>query len=251
MPSKSILSPDELNKRVSSAVKHFWITKTSQGKKQGKKTGVKDRGSRSEVTGGKHLDGFVQLFADIAIEAGMKSDSIYTKNKEVVLPGFFRAAKQWDLLVIVDERVVAVLELKSQVGSLGNNANNRAEEAVGNAHDFWTAYRNEQFKDSRKPWIGYMFLLEDSDASIKPVSVVETHYQVLPIFKSASYMDRYALCCKQMVRERLYDSAALIASKKESGKRGVYRVPDPSIDLSQLCASFYAHLVAQKQAGLF
>ena len=43
---------------------------------------------------------------------------------------------------VVDGRLLAVIELKSQVGpSFGNNFNNRTEEAIGSAVDFWTAYR--------------------------------------------------------------------------------------------------------------
>jgi len=32
------------------------------------------------------------------------------------------------------------IELKSRVGSFGNNVNNRTEEAIGNAADIWRAY---------------------------------------------------------------------------------------------------------------
>lgn len=42
--------------------------------------------------------------------------------------------------------MIAAVELKSQVGpSFGNNCNNRTEEAIGTAHDFWTAYREGAF----------------------------------------------------------------------------------------------------------
>jgi hypothetical protein len=33
--------------------------------------------------------------------------------------------------------LVATVEVKSQVGSFGNNFNNRVEEAIGSATDFW------------------------------------------------------------------------------------------------------------------
>jgi hypothetical protein len=49
----------------------------------------------------------------------------------VTLPGYFRPTKLWDVLVIHDKRLLAAIELKSQVGpSFGNNFNNRTEEAT-------------------------------------------------------------------------------------------------------------------------
>jgi len=40
------------------------------------------------------------------------------------------------MLVINEGRLIAALEFKSHVGpSFGNNFNNRAEEAIGTAHD--------------------------------------------------------------------------------------------------------------------
>ena len=60
----------------------------------------------------------------------------------MTLPGFFRAAKLWDLVVINDGQLIAALEFKSQAGpSLGNNFNNRAEEAIRSAHDLRMAWR--------------------------------------------------------------------------------------------------------------
>jgi hypothetical protein len=68
---------------------------------------------------------------------------------ETVLPGYFRPAKEWDLLVISKNNLIASIEIKSQVGpSFGNNFNNRVEEALGNACDIWTAYREGIFKPS-------------------------------------------------------------------------------------------------------
>jgi hypothetical protein len=67
----------------------------------------------------------------------------------LTLPGFFRPTKLWDMLVIHEGKLIAAIELKSQVGpSFGNNFNNRTEEAIGNAHDLWTAYR--EIKQARR-----------------------------------------------------------------------------------------------------
>ena len=69
------------------------------------------------------------------------------RKRLLELPGFFRPTKEWDLLVVKDGHLIAVIEAKSQVGpSLGNNFNNRTEEAMGSAIDLWKSYRRKSSK---------------------------------------------------------------------------------------------------------
>jgi len=121
----------DVEKGLSEAVKHFWRVRTRQHRRQGKKSGVKDAGSRAAVTGGKHADGFIKLIANIVRNAGLPNVSIHTTEKTPkTLPGFFRPSKEWDLVVTSGKDLVAVVEVKSLVGSFGNNFNNRVEEAL-------------------------------------------------------------------------------------------------------------------------
>ena len=131
---------ENIDKEVANAVGVYWHTRKAQKAKQ-IKGGKSDAGSRSAVTGGAQLDGFVSLFAKIIQEAGIAPECIFYK-KLLELPGFFRPTMEWDLLVIKDGMLVAAIETKSQVGpSFGNNFNNRTEEAMGSAIDLWTAFR--------------------------------------------------------------------------------------------------------------
>lgn len=135
------------------------------------------------------------------------------------LPGFFRATKMWDLIVATDSELCAVVELKAHIGpSFGNNTNNRAEEAIGNATDLWQAYREGAFADSPEPWLGYLLLLEDCAEVRRDVAVKEPHFDVFPEFKSASYQRRYEILLRKLVRERLYSGACLLLS--DSGDAG-------------------------------
>jgi hypothetical protein len=66
------------------------------------------------------------------------------------LPGFFRPTKDWDMLVVHEGHLIAAVEFKSQRGpSFGNNFNNRTEEAIGNATDLWTAFREGAYGKGR------------------------------------------------------------------------------------------------------
>ncbi len=38
------------------------------------------------------------------------------------MPGFFRPTKQWDLLIILDGKLLGTFELKAHIGFFGNNA---------------------------------------------------------------------------------------------------------------------------------
>jgi hypothetical protein len=162
---------NNLGERISSAVSHYWKTRENQTKKQAT-SGRADQGLRSAVTGGAQMDGFISLLTEVIVGAGVKENHIY-HNKNLELPGFFRPTKEWDLLVVKDGQLIMALEAKSQVGpSFGNNFNNRTEEAMGSALDLWTAYREGAFNKTIKPWIGYIFLLEDCKESRRTVSSV-------------------------------------------------------------------------------
>lgn len=216
--------PTDLRDQIARAVSHYWATRSRQSAQQ-RQGSRADQGLRSAVTGGAQMDGFVDLFANATQAAGVPSTSIFRK-KRLDLPGFFRPTKEWDLLVIHEGRLLAVVEAKSQVGpSFGNNFNNRTEEAMGSALDIWTAFREGAFADSPQPFLGYFFMLEDSKRSRSPVRVDEPHFHVFPEFKGASYMKRYELFCRKLVRERHYSAAAFITSRSDTGLNGMYTEP--------------------------
>jgi len=168
------------------------------------------------------MDGFVRMVRRLIIDNGVPDLEVLTDGKSgLCLPGFFRPTKNWDLLVVSQKQLIAAVEFKSQVGpSFGNNFNNRVEEALGNATDLRTAYREGVFKPSPKPFIGYVFVLEDCPESRSVVSFRSCHFPAMPEFKETSYAKRYEIFCRKLVREELYDAAALVMTKKEDQETG-------------------------------
>lgn len=236
----------DVEKELAKAVKHFWTTRGRQAISQGSKTGKKDAGSRSAVTGGKHADGFVELIATIVRSAGLKHFDIRASvKKQRTLPGYFRPSKEWDLVVVSGETLVAAVEVKSQVGSFGNNFNNRVEEALGNATDFWQAYSRGLYAPSARPWLGYLFMLEDSDGSSQPTKRIElAPYKVDELFQQLSYAKRYEEVCLRLVRERLYDAACFFTSSACTGKKGVFNQPNSELAVQHFAVSLYARVAA-------
>jgi len=234
---------DNIKNHISDAVAHYWQTRKAQRDKQ-EERGVSDAGLRSAVTGGAQMDGFIRLFKKIIVDAGIDQGCVFRKRM-LELPGFFRPTKEWDLLVVKNGHLVAAIEAKSQVGpSFGNNFNNRTEEAMGSALDLWTAYREGAFNSGVQPFLGYFFMLEDCDASVRPVKVKEPHFKVFPEFDGASYMKRYELFCRKLVLERHYTSASFITSESETGLNGVYREPANDLSFSIFLKSLVSHIGA-------
>lgn len=234
---------DNLSKYLSEAIVHYWLTRQKQSQKQST-SGRADQGARSAVTGGAHMDGFINLITDLIIEAGADKSNIF-HNKHLELPGFFRPTKEWDLLLVKDNQLVLALEAKSQVGpSFGNNFNNRTEEAMGSALDLWTAFREGAYNKTIKPWLGYLFLLEDCAESQKPVKVKEPHFKVFPEFVDASYAKRYELFCRKLVRERHYNVAAFLMSDRKGGSNGRYSEPAEDLTFDIFAKSLVAQVTA-------
>jgi hypothetical protein len=196
------------------------------------------------VTGGAHLDGFAELIRKLIVEAGVSNTAVHRRTR-VELPGYYRAEKKWDLVVVVDGRLFATIEFKAQVGpSFGNNYNNRTEEALGNATDYWAAFREGAFRGSPKPWLGYLMLLEDAGGSTRPVSVAEPHFPVFQEFRDASYAKRYEILLTKMVRERLYDAASLILSPSDAVRSGAFSEPCAELTFANFAESLVARAIA-------
>lgn len=83
-----------LGKRVGQAIRFFWKIRHDQLLQQGIKTGKKDYGSRSAVTGGAQLYGFINLVRNLLIENGISDVYISIKKQNTALPGYFRPAKE-------------------------------------------------------------------------------------------------------------------------------------------------------------
>lgn len=213
----------------------FWNTKRRQSNQS------IDKSRRGGVLGGKQMDGIVDIFRKIAIEMGVPNECIHTKN--AYLPGFFRASKNWDFLIITPKgNIIAVMEFKSQVGSYGNNMNNRAEESLGSSLDFWTAIRNQQMSFTSAPWVGYVMVIGRDKTSLSTVRNNEPYYEVLPEFKSATYIDRYEILCRKLVAERHYTATALIWTEGKSSYGNVTEATSFEHLVESFIGNIYGHI---------
>lgn len=205
----------EFDAMTREAISAYWLTREKQT--SANKGGKKDTGTRKAVTGGKHLDALSELVSRVILGAGFAQEDIHF-DKDLILPGYYRAQKKWDIVVARGNRLHAAIELKSQSGSFGNNQNNRIEEVLGLARDFWVAYRT-------------------------PVSLKKSPFPALPGFKGTDYAGRYAIACERLVLERDYDATALLLAARQSP--GDFDVPAEAHSFYNFCRTLYRRLRAE------
>lgn len=227
------------------AVKAFWGSRESAKQKQ-LESGKIDQGERAGVTSGKNMDEFLALVIDLVRANGLADAEIHKSRAVLTLPGYFRPTKLWDMLVTYKGNLIAAVELKSQVGpSFGNNFNNRTEEAIGTATDFWTAYREGAFGKQPRPFAGWLMLVEDAPKSRAAIRDKSPHFPVLDVFKSASYLKRYDVLCQKLVQEQLYTSASVIASPRTVGETGVFTDLSEMTGLKSFVTALAGHVAAE------
>lgn len=214
------------------AVRAFWAGRDLQTQKQ-IDSGKIDAGTRGSVTGGQHLGPLQDVIAEqftSLVELGAQ----VRRTGIIPLPGFYRRAKNWDIVVTYEKILVAAIECKSQVGSFGNNFNNRTEEAIGNAVDLWRGYE-AGYVGNVRPWLGFVFIIERAPGS---TTVIRDQgipvYRTDPVFDNSSYIDRYGILFDRLVRERLYDATCLVSTVKGEG---IHDEPVPEASTQNLTAA--------------
>lgn len=220
------------DKLTSQAVASYWgVTGKQKATESGKDTGTR---------GGKHMNGFIEILVQVAVKAGYTESEIRHGSK-VTLPGYYRSQKEWDFAIIRNGKLLAAIELKSQGSDYGKNQNNRIEEVLGLARDFWVAHDERPF--SVTPWLGYAFLLVDSPASRQIRKTKKSDFPVFPAFEEASYADRYRIACERLMIKKDYDATALIST--EAAHPTTFAESSPELSFYKFCRSLYFRLRAE------
>jgi hypothetical protein len=196
---------------------------------------VQVRGQRG-VRADQHLGALAQLVREIFVNEGFAESDILVKGegRNLKLPGYFRPTKDWDLLVVEKNVLAAAIEFKSQMGSVGKNVNNRAEEAIGSGTDVWEAHREGRFGLVR-PWVGYFLVLGEEPGIDETVGLSRPRFPIDEIFRNTSYVERYEILCKRLVNRRVYDAACLIVSTNDPSDP--IREPSPELNFDQFATA--------------
>lgn len=199
------------------AVSLFWTTRRDQI------SSLADGGAAGGAArAAKHMDGIRDLVRDLFTEAGLPEGSI---TNEPYLPGYYRARKKWDLAVRYKGALVAAIEFKSQVGSVGKNMNNRFEEALGTGTDTWAAQTNFEAYGEVPPWLGYVFVLREDSETEAPRRRMSALFQVDETFQEMTYNQRYQEMLKRFMGDHVYQGGWFITTKIDDEGKVSYAEP--------------------------
>ncbi|WP_169983802.1 PaeR7I family type II restriction endonuclease [Microbispora sp. H10836] len=192
---------------VQRVVEAFWTTRGAQ------EAALDDQGrAGGSARANGHMSAITKLVAQEFIKAGIPETCII--ERQPYLPGYYRVRKQWDLVVVCDEILVAAIEFKSQVGSVGKNINNRFEEALGTATDTHAAQTKNEAFGQVPPWLGYVFVLQETSETEQENRSVRALFPTDPAFKGMSYNQRYQEMVKRFIGDGVYQAGWFMATKR-------------------------------------
>lgn len=216
--------------QIQSTVEAFW------SKRQEQTVRLADGGAAGGAArANTHLRPFEQLVARLFIDAGLPSSSI--KLGKPTLPGYFRVAKQWDLVVAYQGHLVAAIEFKSQVGSVGRNYNNRFEEALGSAADVWAAQQEFAAFGDMPPWLAYVFVLQESEETEHSLRPAQALFPTDPTFDGLSYNLCYQTMIKRFLNHQIYNAGWFLTTKRSPDTSITYLEPLPTASSATFAAA--------------
>jgi hypothetical protein len=130
-----------IEQRLQDAVQSYWKAREKNFQKQ-IESGKIDAGTRGAVTGGTQMGALEVLVADILCEAGLKKLDVRSRTSlELKLPGYYRAEKKWDLIVISERSLCSQWNSRVRWGlhSAIISTIDR-KRPIGSATCLWTAY---------------------------------------------------------------------------------------------------------------
>jgi hypothetical protein len=192
--------------QIQDVIEDFWFKRDEQTSRLAD-GGTSGGAARANGHMGSVTDFVGKLFEDAGID---KTD---IKKGAPYLPGYYRIRKQWDLVVVHRGHLVAAVEFKSQVGSVGKNFNNRFEEALGTATDTLTAQRKFQPYGEVPPWLAYVFVLQETDET-EAARNGTALFPVDPEFKGMSYNQRYQTMLSRFMGDQIYHAGWFVTTKR-------------------------------------
>jgi type II restriction enzyme len=210
-----------------------------------KQSGKTDQGERKGITSGHHLDPLLHLMKEELTAKGFNKEDVFSEHN-ITLPGWFRATKDWDLVLMDGNQLVAAIELKTINSSFGNNCNNRTEEALGSALDFDYAVEEKLLGNSVIPPVkGYVLIVRDCPESAKPEKPVKhlKYFTVDPIFDRVSYQQRFQIVCERFRKKSIYNAVWFVVANPETGE---VSEPSPEMNFEKFIATIVAQLYVRR-----
>jgi len=209
------------DEEIQAIIDAFWRRRNAL-EAEHKLSGVQGGAARA----GAHMEAIQNYIRGLFVKSGLPEESVLRGSPS--LPGFFRRSKSWDVVVVYKGTLVAAVELKSQVGAVGNNANNRIEEALGNAFDIGSVQKNNDSFGALPPWLGFVMVLEETSRTKQVLRPSATVFPIDTQFDQVTYSRQYQIALSRFVSEELYNAAWFLSTAmRDDGAYG-YMEPLPT-----------------------
>lgn len=131
-----------------------------------------------------HMSSATQYVRQMFVDAGLPRECV---TLDTVIPGYYRRSKNWDIVAVYKGQLVAVVELKSQETSPGNNANNRIEEAIGSAVDAHAVQELSEAFGALGVWAAWGMIFNRDCEPINRRGIASKHFPLDPAFEPFTY----------------------------------------------------------------
>jgi len=208
--------------------------------------GKSDTGAQARNA--RHMLGLNAFVRQIFIDAGLREDEVET---DLVIPGYFRRSKNWDIVATHKGRLVGIVEMKSQARSPGNNANNRIEEAIGSPVDARTYHEITPAFGELGVWAawGMIFNRDQEDTTGKKRKGVQSkHYPLDPAFDPFTYARQYGTMIERLISQNIYDAGWMVSTWANSDGTVGYEEPVPTATAETLRTQINARVAFALQA---
>ncbi len=163
-------------------------------------------GTGAQARDGRHMGSTAKFVRQMFIDAGLAEHEV-TLN--TVVPGYYRRSKNWDVVAVHKGNLVGLVELKSQNDSPGENANNRIEEAIGNAHDAIAVQDVTEAFGSLGVWAAWAMIFH---RDVDRVSSRErtAKFPLDPAFYPFSYAKQYGIMIQRLIAHNVYQAGWML-----------------------------------------
>lgn len=194
------------NDEIQKLLEDFWGAKNA-AVRQLAAAGLSNTGAQSRNA--KHMASLGLFVGRMFIDAGLKASDVKIGG---VIPGYYRRSKNWDVVATYKGHLVALVELKSQVGSEGNNGNNRIEEALGNVYDASTAQELNEAFGTLPIWTAFCIAFGSSPADAKPSRAPRSLFPLDPIFDNMTYPRQWEIAVERFVQTGAYSAGWMLTT---------------------------------------
>lgn len=205
-------------------------------------------GTGAQARSARHMNDLNDYVRQMFIDAGLTETEVAVNT---VIPGYFRRSKNWDVVAMHKGRLVGLVELKSQMTSPGNNANNRIEEAIGSPVDARVLHEVTSAFGELGVWAAWGMVYnrdqEDYSGGKRP-GVTSKHFDIDPVFEPFSYAGQYGTMIQRLISHKIYDAGWMVTTWVEPDGEVDYVEPVPTATAETLRTQIKARVEFALQA---